>query len=396
MSNIYSKLRRTTINEGDHFKLRRLISEDESDPHFYDIERGALKLSNLCYRDIEKGNDKSIYCGLLQLSQNITQSFRKRLDRDLSDIYDFLRKELVVDNRRKFHGLITKILEHDNASNSINLVANYVRNTESVDEIRRTIDIFRKKKVSEEDLEMFLTKAKFSEYTKYEMSFIGDHFKRNATFLRLKYKTESDTRDIINRIYGILDGKTKVSTVVDELYSAIRSNYNPEEMIKGDLICVKGLLDNKGKTIIPNGSIVEVKKLDYQADSYLSEFFSIYKQKDLPEIVYSDEFLSVYNKIMDGLFVSMETNGKDILRDIKRNFSGIIYDNNHFISSDDITFYWSNKGRSKCSQHRLSIRYKINKNNLTGFIFDKKKGYLEPTKLTINMKEDFVFCPFSR
>jgi hypothetical protein len=321
MSNIYSKLRRTIINEGDHFKMRRLISENEANPQFYDVERGALKLSNLCFRDIEKGNDKSIYCGLLQLSQNISKDLRERLDRDLSDIYDFLRKELVVDNRRKFHSLIGKILEHDNASNSINLVANYVRNTDSVDEIKRTIDIFRKKNVSEEDLEMFLTKAKYTEYTKYEMSFIGDHFERNATFLRLKYKTDNDNRDLINRIYDIMGGKTKISTVVNELYAAIRSNYNPEEMVKGDLICVKELTDNRKSIIIPKGSIVEVKKLDYQADSYLSEFFSIYKQKDLPEIVYSEEFLSIYNKVIDGLFISMETNGKDILNDIKDNLT---------------------------------------------------------------------------
>ena len=92
----------------------------------------------------------------------------------------------------------------------------------------------------------------------------------------------------------------------------------------------------------------------------------------------------------------METNGSDILLDIKNNFAGIIYDGNYFIKDEDITFYWSNKGRSKCSQHRLSIRYKINKDDLTGFIFDKNKDFLEPTKLNINIKEDFIFCPFSR
>lgn len=423
MSNLYSKLRRTTINEGDHYKLRRLISEDEANTEYYDIERGALKLRNLCLRDIrdtqleldsppEKlsfvdwlkySQDKakrskdvkgSVYCQLYQLTQNLDRTLSDRMDRDLSDIYDFLRKDLKVDNRRKFHSLMWTILEHDNPANSINLVADYVRNTENVDEVVKTLNSFRKKYVGEEGLSEFLKKAKFSEYTRYENSFVGDHFDRHPTFLRLKYKSKNDDKHIIDMIADVLHGRDKVSNVVANLYQLIRDNYSPQEMVKGDLICVKPLYDNLGNVIVNPGESVEVKKLDYHADSYLSEFFSIYKRKDLPEMIYTDEFLSAYNKVIDGLFTAFQANGNDILQDIKNDFAGIMYDENYLIKDEDITFYWSNKGRSKCTQHRLSIRYRINKPMVTGYIFDKNNDFLVPTDLKVRTDEE-TFCPFS-
>jgi hypothetical protein len=418
---IYSKLRRTTINEGEHYKLRRLLSE--ADPRYYDEEHGILKLKNLCLRDIQSdtvefntpeeqsftdwlGHKKefikhteelqgSVYCQLYQLSQNLDSSLKDRLDKDLNDIYDFLRKDLKVDNRRKFHGLIWKILEHDNPANSINLVANYVRNTESVDEVIKTLNSFRKKYVGEEGLEEFLKKAKYSEYTKYENRFVGSHFDRHPTFLRLKYKINRDDKHIVDLIEDILMGRNKVSNVVTNLYQSIRDNYSAAEMVKGDLICTKPVLNDNGDEIIKVGESVEVKKLDYQADSYLSEFFSIYKRKDLPEHVYTNEFLNVYNKVIDGLFVAFQLNGSDILEDIKKDFAGIMYDGDNFIKDEDITLYWSNKGRSTCKEHRLSIRYRINKPEVIGYVFDRESGLLTEKSLKVRSEAE-VFCPFSR
>jgi len=423
MASIYSKLRRTTINEGDHYVLRRLLSEEEADERYYDVTRGALKLRNLCLRDIrdtqleletpdemsftgwlnfnqqkidrEKSVRGSVYCQLYQLSQNLDNSLAERMDKDLSDIYDFLRKDLKVDNRRKFHGLMWVILDHDNPANSINMVADYIRNTENADEVRRTLRSFRKNFVGEDGLGEFLKRAKFSEYTKYENSFVGNHFDRHPTFLRLKYKTERDAEHIVDKITRILQGQDKVSNVVTNLYQSIRENYKPHEMVKGDLICTNPLYDNEGNLVVGRGESVEVKKLDYHADSYLSEFFAIYKSKRLPEIAYTDEFLQVYNKVIDGLFVAFQMNGDDILEDIKSDFAGIMYDENYFIKDDDITFYWSNKGRHTCNQHRLSIRYRINKPIVTGYVFDKNNDFLNTTELKVRVDSE-TFCPFSR
>ncbi len=420
MSSIYSKLRRTVINEGELYKLRRLVSESNSD---YDNESGLLKLRNRCLDSLSKGSieldepekqsfygwisepeekvkhqqelESDVYCRLYQLSQNLPSDLSERLHIDVSHIYNFLSMGLRVDNRRKFHSLMKKILDHDNPANSINLVSEFIRNTEDVDVVKRTIDRFRKKSIGESGLEDFLKTAKFSEYTRYENSFVGSHFERNPTFLRLKYRTEEDNRSIIDRVFSIMNGDTKISTVVSQLYDAIRNNYSPINMIKSDLLCKKPFFDERGNTVIRQGEFVEVKKLDYQADSYLSEFFAIYKKKDLPSIVYGDEFLSIYNKIIDGLFIAFDSSGRDMLEDIKTDFAGIIYDNNYFIKDEDITFYWSNKGRSTCKEHRLSIRYKINKDVVNGYVLNDS-GVLTTKKLNIRVKEDFILCPIGR
>lgn len=412
---IYSKLRRTVVNEGEYYKLKGLISE--SDPRYYDEDKKILKLKNLCLRDIKStdiepfspdGNltfsdwlsdntetKRSVYCNLYQLRQNLNNStLADRLDRDLNDIYNFLRVDLLVDNRTKYHSLLGKILEYDNPANSINLVANYVRDSDNMDEVMKSLDSFRRNDVSEKNLEDFLKKAKFSEYTKYEYSFVGSNFKRKPGHLRLYYKTEENSEHIIDMILKILSAETKVSDVVRKLYFSIRRNYDSDKMDKGDLLCTKSIHDTSGNEIIKAGKHVEVKKLDYEADSYLSEFFSIYKRTDLPDYVYKDDFLEVYNKVIDGLFMEFQSNGEDILEDIRKDFAGIMYDDNHFIKEDDITLYWSNKGRATCKQHRLSIRYRINKTNVLAFIFNKESGMLESSELNVKSEKE-TFCPSS-
>ena len=390
---ILSKIRRTVVKENDNIILSKKLLK-EVDERYYDIETHTLKLSNLCERDINLGNTESIYCTLWQLTQNLPNSMAVRLGSDLDNIYNFLRSNLQLDNRRKFHGLIAKILEHTTPANSINIVSEYLKNTDDLDEIKRSLDLFRTTDVDENDLDEFLKKAKFSSYTKYEKSFEGDHFKRDPKFVRLKYKTEKDDKKIQDRILDILMGRREINGVITELYQNILKNYTAEEMLKGDLTCIKPLYDDIGNLIINVGDIVEVKKLDYQGDSYLSEFFAIYKNK-LPNIAFRKEYQYTYNKIIDGLYLLFDKKGDNILEDIKNNFAGVIYDNNLFIPAKDITLYWSNRGRNVCNKdHRLSIRYKIVKDGFVdGYKYSKNKGVLINQKLDLNINEDFIICP---
>ena len=387
---ILAKIRRTTVKK--HNK-QSLIKEEE-DRRYYDIQTHTLKLDNLCERDISLGKEDSIYCGLWQLTQNLPTSMGVRLGRDLDSVYNFLRSNLQLDNRIKFHGLIAKILEHTNPANSINIVSEYLKNTEDIDEIRRSLDLFRLSDVDENELDEFLKKVKFSSYTKYEKSFEGDHFKREPKFVRLKYKTEEDDKKIQDRILDILMGRRKIYGVINELYQNITRNYTSEEMLKGDLTCIKSLYNDKGKLIIDVGDIVEVKKLDYQGDSYLSEFFAIYKNK-LPTVAFRKEYQLIYNRIIDQLYMLFSEKGDNILNDIKNNFAGVIYDNNLFIKSEDITLYWSNRGRNVCSKdHRLTIRYKINKDGFVdGYRYNKNEDVLTQEKLDLTINEDFIICP---
>lgn len=389
---ILSKIRRTVVKENDNIILSKKLLK-EVDERYYDVEEHKLKLNNLCERDIQLGNTESVYCKLWQLTQNLPSSMANRLGSDLDSIYTFLRSNLQLDNRRKFHGLISKILDHTNPANSINIVSEYLKNTDDLDEIRRSLDLFRVSDVNEDELDEFLKKAKFSSYTKYEKSFEGQHFKRDPKFVRLKYKTEEDDKKIQDRILDVLMGRREINGVVIELYQNIIKNYTPEEMLKGDLTCIKPLYDDAGNIIIDINDIVEVKKLDYQGDSYLSEFFAIYKNK-LPKIAFRKEYQLVYNKIIDGLYLLFKKKGGNILEDIKNNFSGVIYDNNLFIPSKDITLYWSNRGRNVCNKdHRLSIRYKIDgKNFVDGYVYNKNKDVLINEKLKLTINEDFITC----
>lgn len=410
MMNIFSKIRRNVITEGNVYKISDLFGDliTESvdtkinDSEFYAVETKSLKLGDRCSSELKGGVTPTIeyagdiyttYCALLQLNHDLPQNLVSQYHRDLDTIYNFLTRSLSLDNRRKFHSLVKILLSHDNQANSISLVAQYIEKTDSDDEIRKSLDKFRVSNVSESDIEKFLTQIKYIGYSEYENSFLGDHFSKNRTKLTLKYKSNEENRGIYQITKDVLMGRLNISEAVNILYSGILENYRPHEMIKGDLICNQALYDEDGNVIVDVGNIVEVKKLDYQADGYLSEFFAIYKYSKLSEDALQPNFIKTYNKLIDDLFILFSNSGEGILEDIKKNFAGIIYDNKTFINSDDIELYWSNKGRSTCSKdHRLSIRYKINKPNIFGYVYQGSTTLIKnPLKHSLGDKK--VFCP---
>ena len=69
--NIFSRLRRNIINEGNVYKIEELfgdlINENQTtlldNPEFYDISTKTLKLGNLCARDIEQNKTPKINLG---------------------------------------------------------------------------------------------------------------------------------------------------------------------------------------------------------------------------------------------------------------------------------------------------------------------------------------------
>ena len=165
-------------------------------------------------------------------------------------------------------------------------------------------------------------------------------------------------------------------------------------MVKGDLECIKPVYNKNGGKIIDSGEIVEVKKLDHGGDSYLSEFFAIYKNSNIPKDALKPKFIKTYNDLIDGLYELFKTSGNNILEDIKNNFAGIIYSQSTLITSDDIELYWSNKGRSSCSKdHRLSIRYRINKSVVNGYIYENNVDVLLDKKINIKLDRDKINCP---
>jgi hypothetical protein len=409
--NIFSKLRRNVIKENNIYKIKDIFGDllnegvgqpDIDNPEFYDIQTKTLKLGNLCAKDIKDNKNPNIniggqlyttYCALAQLSNTLDPNLVNQFHYNIDKLYNFLRRDLKYDNRVKFHSLIKSILEYDDPANTINIIVKFIEDTDSVDEIANALNRFRNTEdLTEKDIDNFLRFIKSTGHQEYEKSFYGEHFEKYNTKLVLKYKTKEENTSILRVIENVLDGKYELDQAISLLYENINKNYNPLDMIKSDLKCVKDVYDENGDIIINSGSYIEVKKIDYAADSYLSEFMSMYKSSRLPEYVHEPNFLKVYNQIIDGLFIRFESRS-DILEDIRKNFAGIIYDNNVFISSDNIELYWSNKGRPTClKDHRLSIRYRINKSNLTGYVYE---GGDVLTKKPINMilSSERLFCP---
>ena len=163
-------------------------------------------------------------------------------------------------------------------------------------------------------------------------------------------------------------------------------------MIKADLKCIKSVYDKDGNVIIKKGELIEVKKIDYAADSYLSEFMSMYKSSQLPDYAHEPEYIKTYNQIIDGLYQKFKSRG-DILDDVKSNFAGIIYDDKIFVDKEGVELYWSNKGRSSClKDHRLSIRYRIKSSNLIGYVYEGG-DVLTEKPIKINLSTDKILCP---
>jgi hypothetical protein len=412
--NFYSKLRRTIVKEGNVYSAKSLFSGlikeeigkiDIDNPEFYDIETKTLKLGNLCADNIKKGLEPDItiggtlyttYCALAHLSNILEPSLVTKFHYNIDKLYNFLRRDLMLDNRRKFHGLMKTILSYDDPANTINIIVDFIDGTESVDEIEVALDRFRKSKdIGGEDIDKFLRYIKTTGHQEYEKSFYGEHFEKHTTRLTLKYKTEQENLSILKRVEDVIDGKYTVDKAVSILYKNIEENYSPEEMVKADLKCIKDVYDEKGDVVINNGDFLEVKKIDYAADSYLSEFMSMYKISGLPDYAKEPNYVKVYNQIIDGLYEKFSSRG-DIIEDIKQNFAGIIYDDKIFINKDDIELYWSNKGRNPCSKdHRLSIRYRLKNKNTIGYVYEGG-DVLKEKPVTVSLSSERILCPITK
>jgi len=133
--------------------------------------------------------------------------------------------------------------------------------------------------------------------------------------------------------------------------------------------------------------------MDPFIDSYLSEFFSIFKQTQL--ISFKKEYISLYNELIDKIFEWLINNpdAESYLEKVKSQMGGIIYEYNTIIPMEYIDLYWSNKGQRGCDEKRLSIRFKIKDgvNEIKTYRF-KNNEELEPVVRPVpkNQKEKII------
>jgi len=423
MKEYYSILRRNTINENSVYSVNSLFgglfeeySEEEKEL-LTTIGNDNLKLGQSCKKEIDSNTKRdinidgeyySLYCALNKTYQILPPTLKPNFLLNITNLYNFYRKNLIRDNRVKFHSLMKKILEYTDSANTLDILVNYVFDLQSKhgeEKSKKIIDItltkFKKNGVSL-GIEKFLNSIKTMAHKDYEDSFIGDHFESYRTRLELKRIDNNEVLTIQKMVDDVYDGKTTVEEVVQRLYGVIIRNYNAENMVKADLICKKPLVDVNGKIIVGENQYVEVKKIDYETDSYLSEFMALYKKSDLPKRTKEPKYKNIYNQIIDGLYKLFNKKddkntitGDSILNDIKNNnFAGIMYDNNIFIPKEYVTLYWSNKGQRGCDEHRLSIRYRINGGSVKGYIY-LAQDIMEQIKSSEIPQKPEISCPIT-
>jgi hypothetical protein len=163
--------------------------------------------------------------------------------------------------------------------------------------------------------------------------------------------------------------------------------------LKADLVSKKDLKYND-EVIFKSGTYFEVKKMDPFIDSYLSEFFSVFKQTNLSEL--KGEYLGVYNELIQRVYDWLVSNNEatEYLEKVKSQIGGIIYDYDTIVPMDYIDLYWSNKGQRGCDEKRLSIRFKIKNgiNQIKTFKFKNLEELTPITKDVPNEQKKKVIC----
>ena len=392
------------VNENINFLKRRgLLIEDTdgvNDPQAV-TPTGEIDFHYLCEKN--NNNPENIYCRLKELEDvsKLDLGMTKDLGKNVNIIYQKLRPNL-LDNRRRFHKLMNMLLDSNMPLNSIKIFSEYLKDSDKK-EVIKIIDKLKDENVptTDEELDNLIKLATTTKYQEYENSFVGKHFIKHTTGLRLQYRTDEFLdKKFYELVMDVISGSKTIDSLNDSLVKTLSENVSKEEFIKADLQCKSPLFEeNTNKEIIGESDFVEVKYMDVLGDSYLSEFFAIYKNpKELPDEVKTEEFIKVYNHIIDLLFSHIKSSswGESILGYISENFAGVFYEDNIFIPSEHIELYWSNVGRSNPQkQRRLSIRYKLKYGSVLGYKYDPNSDYMSKVDYTSNNDKKIIYYGYS-
>jgi len=388
------------VNENINFLKRRgLLIEDTdgvNDPNAV-TPTGEIDFHYLC--DKNNNDSNNIYCRLKELEEvsKLDLGMSKDLGKNVNIIYQKLRPNL-VDNRRRFHKLMNMLLDSNMPLNSIKIFSEYLKDGDKQTVIK-VIDKLKDESTptTDDELDVLIRKATTTKYQEYENSFVGKHFVKHTTGLRLQYRSdELLDKKFYELVMDIINGDKTIKSLNESLVNVLSSNVSKGEFIKADLKCVSPLfVENTDKKLIGVNDFVEVKYMDVLGDSYLSEFFAIYKNPEqLPDEVKTDDFIKVYNHIIDLLFSYIKSSswGNSILEYISKNFAGVFYEENTFIPSEYIELYWSNVGRSNPQkQRRLSIRYKLKSGTVLGYKYDPNSDYMSEVNFTSNNDKKIIY-----
>jgi hypothetical protein len=280
----------------------------------------------------------------------------------------------------------------------LKLISDFIDNEDfTEDETRKILRKQKNTKSIPNDTEDLLRAARAKEYAKYEKRFEGKHFKKKSTRLQLNYHCSDDAKEkLVDTLLKVHNEEQTLNFLFFRITNCLVNSFKSGTYyIKADVESTEDLKDKEGNVIFPSGTNFEIKKLDPFIDSYLSEFFSIFKQTE--NIDQRGVIGKLYNELIDKIYTWLDTNvqAEKYLEKVKDQMGGIIYDEEFIVPTKYIELYWSNKGQRGCDEKRLAIRFRINPefNVVNGYKY-VDEDTLENLDLTVPPDEKkYVICP---
>jgi len=368
----------------------QLIRLQESQEELFDMF--DTDYLNLLYRNSKKGPNNPAYKLLGMRASLKNKSLEHDLNQSIETLYKFFN--------RKNSGLLPKILElslmdRNKTINDLKIISGFINDSEFNDDVTKK-QLLKLKNLTSvpDDLEDILRNVREKEYSKYEKSYEGDYFEVKRTALSLQYKCGEDLdKSFLKKIQKFKSVTAEeFEKLLVNIKNCVKSSLSEKVVIKSDISSKTPLyvMDNGVKTeVFKQGSNFEVKMMDVNIDSYLSEFFSIFKQTENKE--YKGAYLEIYNSVIRGLYEWVKGEGQEYLNSIKNNMVGIAYENYIIVPIKYIDFYWSNVGQRGCNELRLSIRFRIKaeyqNKTIEAYLFTKTSDILEKKELQVSKQE---------
>jgi hypothetical protein len=327
------------------------------------------------------------------MSRFLDDDIRVDLDTAIEVLSDYFRIKKV--------GLYPKIVElalndEGRTVSYLKLLADFIQDEDyDKSKTKQILNRQRNSNTIPNNLEDLLDQARSLEHQKYEKRFVGDYFDKNTTSLKLDYKCDDDAKDTLFTLLTKVKSEEKtIDLVYEQMIRCLQKSItNGTYYLKADIVSKKDLTyDNE--VIFKSGTYFEVKKMDPFIDSYLSEFFSIFKETKISK--FKGEYLEMYNeliqKVYDWLILNPEAN--EYLNKIKSQIGGIVYEYDTIVPIEYIDLYWSNKGQRDCKEKRLSIRFKIKEgvNEIKTFKFKNSEELTPILKKVPKTEKEKVIC----
>jgi len=405
------KSKKDKIDESKFNKFVSLLNEQ------IEQEEKNNLIYRLCDQAIKRKLKTSPFCKLKEYYEN-SPAKEKTLEA-LEVIYDFL----VIDNTGVNQGVFPKIVRSalisTDATQTLYIISYFIKiekqkiednknnpKTERDLERQKLFDKLKRykgRKFAPINVDEFLRQLSSVGFSEYEESLTKDELKQYRTSLFLDYNCADDINQTLLKLLAIIrkekpenkydrfnDIFSKVTACLESFMSTTDSAIKADAVYELDYP-----LMYDGVPVIKTGDYIEIKKMDPEVDSYLSEFFSVFKQSKNKSK--KRDFLILYNFFVDMLFEWILKNGNVYKQKVIDNMSGIIYDNHIFVPKEQIELYWSNMGQRGCDERRLSLRFRLKPGlkTMVGYIYEPGKGEdsitrTEVRNLPAEFKERFV------